>query len=40
MNKVKAVENDEFSFVEMTSGAKKKVGGKVRGCSFNLRVFQ
>jgi hypothetical protein len=29
--KVKAVEQDEFSFVEMASGAKQKVGGKVTG---------
>jgi hypothetical protein len=30
--KVKAVKQDEFSFVEMPSGAKQKVGGKVMGC--------
>ena len=34
--KVKVVEQDEFSFVEMASGAKKKVGGKVTGCALNL----
>ena len=34
--KVKAVEQDEFSFVEMASGAKQKVGGKVMGCALNL----
>jgi hypothetical protein len=34
--KVKAVEQDEFSFVEMASGAKQKVGGKVTGCVVNL----
>ena len=27
--KVKAVEQDEFSFIEMDLGAKQKVGGKV-----------
>jgi hypothetical protein len=37
--KVKAVEQDEFSFVEMASGAKQKVGGKVMGCSLNLGEF-
>jgi hypothetical protein len=37
--KVKAVEQDEFSFVEMASGAKQKVGGKVTGCSLNLGEF-
>ena len=34
--KVKAVEQDEFSFMEMASGAKQKVGGKVMVCSLNL----
>jgi hypothetical protein len=34
--KVKAVEQDEFSFIEMASGAKQKVGGKVTGCILNL----
>jgi hypothetical protein len=37
--KVKAVKQDEFSFVEMTSGAKQKVGGKVTGCVLNLGEF-
>jgi hypothetical protein len=37
--KVKAVEQDEFSFVEMVSGAKQKVGGKVTGCALNLGEF-
>jgi hypothetical protein len=30
------VEQDEFNFVEMASGAKQKVGGKVTGCALNL----
>jgi hypothetical protein len=33
------VEQDEFSFVEMASGAKQKVGGKVTGCALNLGEF-
>jgi hypothetical protein len=37
--KVKAVEQDDFSFVEMASGAKQKVGGKVTGCALNLGEF-
>jgi hypothetical protein len=37
--KVKAVEHDEFRFVEMASGAKHKVGGKVIGCTLNLGDF-
>jgi hypothetical protein len=37
--KVKAVEQDEFSFMEMASGAKQKVGGKVTGCALNLGEF-
>jgi hypothetical protein len=37
--KVKAVEQDEFSFVEMASGAKQKVGGKVTGYILNLGEF-
>jgi hypothetical protein len=37
--KVKAVEQDEFSFVEMDSGAKQKVGGKVTRCALNLGEF-
>jgi hypothetical protein len=37
--KVKAVEHDEFIFVEMASRAKQKVGGKVMGCTLNLGEF-
>jgi hypothetical protein len=37
--KVKAIERDEFSFVDMDSGAKHKVGGKVTGCVLNLGEF-
>jgi hypothetical protein len=37
--KVKAVEQDEFSFIEMALGAKQKVGGKVTGCILNLGEF-
>jgi hypothetical protein len=37
--KVKAFEQDEFSFVEMPSRAKQKVGGKVTGCALNLGEF-
>jgi hypothetical protein len=37
--KVKAVDQDEFSFVEMASGAKQKVGGKVTGYALNLGEF-
>ena len=37
--KVKAVKQDEFIFVEMASGAKQKVGGKVTGCALNLGEF-
>jgi hypothetical protein len=37
--KVKVVEQDEFSFMEMASGAKQKVGGKVTGCALNLGDF-
>ena len=37
--KVKAVEHDEFIFVEMALRAKHKVGGKVTGCILNLREF-
>jgi hypothetical protein len=39
MIKVKVVEQDELSFVEMASGAKQKVGGKVTGCTLNLGEF-
>jgi len=34
--KVKEVEQDEFSYMEMASGAKKKVGGKLTDYSLNL----
>jgi hypothetical protein len=37
--KVKVVEQDEFRYVEMTYGAKKKVGGKVKDCNINLGDF-
>jgi hypothetical protein len=37
--KVKAVEQDEFSFVYMASRAKQKVGGKITGCTLNLGEF-
>jgi hypothetical protein len=37
--KVKAVEQDEFSYMEISSGAKKKVGGKVTVCSLILGDF-
>jgi hypothetical protein len=37
--KVKAVEHDEFSFVEMALGAKQKVGGNITGCILNLGEF-
>jgi hypothetical protein len=37
--KVKAVDQNEFSFVEMASGAKQKVGGKVIGYALNLGEF-
>jgi hypothetical protein len=37
--KVKAVEQDKFSFIEMASRAKQKVGGKVTGCTLNLGEF-
>ena len=37
--KIKAVELDEFIFVEMALGAKQKVGGKVTGCALNLGEF-
>jgi riboflavin synthase alpha subunit len=36
---VKAVEHDEFSFVEMALRAKQKVGGKVTGCILKLGEF-
>jgi hypothetical protein len=37
--KVKAVEQDEFKYVEMALGAKQKVGGKVTGCSLKMGDF-
>jgi hypothetical protein len=37
--KVKAIEHDYFSFVEMASGAKQKVREKVTGCTLNLGEF-
>jgi hypothetical protein len=37
--KVKVVEQDEFSLMEMASGAKQKVGGKVTGYALNLGDF-
>jgi hypothetical protein len=37
--KVKEVEQDEFRYVEMASGAKQKVGGKVKDCNINLGDF-
>ena len=37
--KVKVVEQDEFRYLEMASGAKQKVGGKVTDCSINLGEF-
>jgi hypothetical protein len=37
--KVKAFEHDAFSYVEIASGAKQKVGGKVMVPSINLGYF-
>jgi hypothetical protein len=37
--KVKEVEPDELSLVEMASEAKHNVGGKVIGCTLNLGEF-
>jgi hypothetical protein len=37
--KVNAGEYDEFRYVEMDSGAKQKVGGRVRNCYINLGYF-
>jgi hypothetical protein len=37
--KVKEVEQDEFRYVELASGAKQKVGGKVKDCNINLGEF-
>jgi hypothetical protein len=36
---VKAVKQDDFRHVAMTSSAKKKVGGKVKDCNINLGEF-
>jgi hypothetical protein len=36
---VKAVDQDEFRFVEMAYGAKQKVEGKVIGCILNVGDF-
>jgi hypothetical protein len=36
---VKTVQQDEFRLVEMASGAKQKVGGKVKDCNINLGDF-
>jgi hypothetical protein len=38
-NKVKELEQDEFRYVEIASGAKKKVGGKLKDCNINLGDF-
>jgi hypothetical protein len=37
--KVKVVEQDKFSFLEMASRAKLKVGGKVMSCTLNMGEF-
>ena len=37
--KVKAVEHDEFIFVEISSRDKQNIGGKVMDCTLNLREF-
>ena len=37
--KVKVVKQDEFKYVEMASGAKHKVGGKVTDYIINLEDF-
>ena len=37
--KVKVVEQYNFGHVEMASGTKKKVGGKVKDCNINLGDF-
>jgi hypothetical protein len=36
--KEKAVEQDEFFYMEMASGAKQKVGGKVTDCNLGYLV--
>jgi hypothetical protein len=37
--KVKAVEHDEFRYVEMSLGTKQKVGRRAKGCCINLGYF-
>jgi hypothetical protein len=37
--KVRVVKHDEFRYMEMVSGAKQKVGGKVIYCSLKLGDF-
>jgi hypothetical protein len=37
--KVKEVKHDKFKYIEMTSGAKHKVGGKDTNFSINLGDF-
>jgi hypothetical protein len=37
--KVKEIEQDEFRYIEMASGAKQKFGGKVMNCIINLGYF-
>jgi hypothetical protein len=37
--KVKAIEQDEFRYVELAYRAKQKVGGKVNDCKINLGEF-
>jgi hypothetical protein len=37
--KVKEVEHDKLRYVEMTSGAKQKFGGRVTDCNINLEYF-
>jgi hypothetical protein len=37
--KLKEFEHDEFKYIEMVEGAKKKVGGRVTGCSLKMGDF-
>jgi hypothetical protein len=37
--KVKKVEHDTFSYVEMASTPKQNIGGKVMGCSLKVGYF-
>jgi hypothetical protein len=37
--KVKAIEQYEFRYVELVSGAKQKFGGKIKDCKINLGEF-